>query len=285
MSLNSGPAAADPGTHRSNRLPLTGIRFLEVGEDFACAYAGHLLSLLGADVLRVPAPARARAHGPVAGRVGGPGREQGPGQGRKPAESPSCGLDAGKALFTGETTAETLSRLPVAAAVDPTGSLASAPYPVVRTTPCPTPARAWAASGAMALTGRADGPPLLAPGDLATCLDGAALALRLLAAARGMPLSLDGSALLGERAAIFGYHRNGTVSNGGACRLVADERRLAGGELEPGLRHRTAPRLAGCSGPGRPLGRSGHRGGSGFGTRPGRPGAAVGHPGRRGGRP
>jgi crotonobetainyl-CoA:carnitine CoA-transferase CaiB-like acyl-CoA transferase len=221
MSLNSGPASADPGTHRSNRLPLTGIRFLEVGEDFACAYAGHLLSLLGADVLRVPAPARGRAQGRVAGRVRWPGREQDPGQGRKPADSPSCGLDAGKALFTGETTAETLSRLPVAAAVDPTGSLAGAPYPVVRTTPCPTPARAWAASGAMALTGRADGPPLLAPGDLATCLDGAALALRLLAAARGMPLSLDGSALLGERAAIFGYHRNGTVSNGGACRLVA----------------------------------------------------------------
>jgi hypothetical protein len=73
----------------------------------------------------------------------------------------------------------------------------------------------------MGLTGRADGPPLEAPGDVANCLDGAALALRLLAAARGTPGPLDGAALLGERAAHFGHQRNGTVSNGGSCHLVA----------------------------------------------------------------
>ena len=219
MSLYCGPATPRPGAHRAETLPLAGIRFLEVGEDFACAYAGHLLALLGADVVRVPAPAKGRLPGPFSGRAHGRGPV--PESVRKLAPSQSWGLDAGKALFTGETAEETLSGLPFAAAVDPTGTIRSASFPVVRVAPCPTPARAWAASGAMALTGRADGPPLLAPGDVATCLDGAAVAFRLLAAAKGTPLALDGSALLGERAAIFGHHRNGTISNGGACRMMA----------------------------------------------------------------
>lgn len=45
----------------------------------------------------------------------------------------------------------------------------------------PHPDLAWARSGAMALTGYTDGPPLLAPGPLAACADGAARALALLA--------------------------------------------------------------------------------------------------------
>ena len=212
MSPSDGPGTVVPGPHRAE-LPLAGIRFLEVGEDFACAYAGHLLSLLGAEVVRVPAPS--------AGRARWLGPEQGRERARERTQTQSWGLDAGKALFIGETTARTLARLPVAAAVDPTGSLGNASFPVVRASPCPNPSRAWATSGAMALTGRADGPPLLAPGDVAGCLDGAALAFRLLAAARGIAVTLDGSALLGERAAVFGHHRNGTMSNGGACRLVA----------------------------------------------------------------
>ncbi len=56
---------------------------------------------------------------------------------------------------------------------------------------------------------------------MASCVEGAALAFRLLAASRGEPCALDGAALLGERAAIFGHGRNGAVSNGGSCRLVA----------------------------------------------------------------
>ena len=174
-----------------------GIRFLEVGEDFASAYAGHLLVLLGAEVIRVPGPS--------------PG----------PAEAQSWDLDRGKLLFKKAAAPEALARLPVVAAVDSTGWLKGASYPVIQATPSPSPARSWASSGAMGLTGRADGPPLLAPGDVATSLDGAALAFRLLAVARGFPLSLDGAALLGERAAHFGHHRRGTVSNGGACHLVA----------------------------------------------------------------
>ncbi len=48
----------------------------------------------------------------------------------------------------------------------------------------PHPAIEWARSGAMALTGPADGPPRLAPGPLATCARGAAEAIRLLAGER-----------------------------------------------------------------------------------------------------
>lgn len=197
MPSRNRPSAVGAGVTPSGGLPLVGIRFLEVGEDFACAYAGHLLALLGAEVIRVP------------------------GRSACPVEAKEWNLDRGKILFEKAASAETLAGLPVVAAVDSTGFLKDTPYPVIHATPSPSPARSWASSGAMGLTGRADGPPLLAPGDVATCLDGAALAFRLLAAARGFPLSLDGAALLGERAAHFGLHRNGTVSNGGACHLVA----------------------------------------------------------------
>ena len=213
MSARPDPPAVGPDVAPHRGLPLAGIRFLEVGEDFACAYAGHLLALLGAEVVRAMGPPR-------------------------PAEeAQSWGLDRGKLLFKGEVSSQTLARLPVVAAVDSTRSLHDANFPVIHAAPSPTPARSWASSGAMGLTGRAGGPPLLAPGDVATCLDGAALALRLLIAARGGPGPhdgavgpldgavgpLDGSVLLGERAAHFGHHRNGIVSNGGSCHLVAGE--------------------------------------------------------------
>jgi crotonobetainyl-CoA:carnitine CoA-transferase CaiB-like acyl-CoA transferase len=90
------------------------------------------------------------------------------------------------------------------------------------------PALAWARSGAMALTGRAEEPPRLAPGPLALCASAALDALRALAP--GSPLAsgegsatgapLDGAALLGERAAYLGLTRRGSVSPGGSCRLV-----------------------------------------------------------------
>ena len=63
-----------------------------------------------------------------------------------------------------------------------------------------SPAELWARSGAMALTGFADGPPLAAPGPLASCAEGALRALRALAPQA--PLPSDGAALLGERAAL-----------------------------------------------------------------------------------
>ncbi len=83
----------------------------------------------------------------------------------------------------------------------------------------PHPAIEWADSGAMALTGHANGPPLLAPGPLATCARAVVDAIRLVAGERWSS-NLDGPALLGERAAIFGLRRRGTVSPGGSCRIL-----------------------------------------------------------------
>jgi hypothetical protein len=92
---------------------------------------------------------------------------------------------------------------------------------VVRTAgdPDPHPDIEWARSGAMALTGRADAPPLLAPGPLAACARAATEAIAMLAGDR-WPARLDGAALLGERAAILGLIRQGAISPGGSCRLL-----------------------------------------------------------------
>lgn len=80
------------------------------------------------------------------------------------------------------------------------------------------PAIAWAASGLMALTGAADGPPRMCPAPLASCADGALAALASLAPS-GALAGLRGSRLLAERAAMLGLRRAGPVSPGGACRL------------------------------------------------------------------
>lgn len=84
--------------------------------------------------------------------------------------------------------------------------------------PAQHPALAWALSGAMQLTGRVDGAPLVGPGPLALCADGAAAALRALAP--GYLDELDGAALLGERAACAQLSRRGPLSPGGSCRLL-----------------------------------------------------------------
>jgi len=104
----------------------------------------------------------------------------------------------------------------------------------------PEPAVDWAASGAMALTGLAGGPPLVPEVPLATAFRGAALTWRALATVvagsttvvagsagtNGRPAcgldesALDGPALAGERAAVAGLTRRGGVSPGGTCRLL-----------------------------------------------------------------
>ncbi|MBW2267945.1 MAG: CoA transferase [Deltaproteobacteria bacterium] len=78
---------------------------------------------------------------------------------------------------------------------------------------------AWAASGAMALTGEAAGPPLLAPAPLAGA---AARALGCLTELAWQPerLDFDAAALLGERAACFGFARAGQSAAGARCRLL-----------------------------------------------------------------
>ena len=89
--------------------------------------------------------------------------------------------------------------------------------------------RAWAASGAMALTGRAGGPPVGPPARLVPGLR--EVGDRLVAgvvALGGPPLTLDPLALLAERAAIAGLRPGGQVSCGGATRLLpARDRWLA----------------------------------------------------------
>jgi hypothetical protein len=71
----------------------------------------------------------------------------------------------------------------------------------------------------MWLTGSADGPPQFVDGALASAARGAALALGTLAP--GSPLDrLDGPALLGERAALAGLERQGSISAGGSARLL-----------------------------------------------------------------
>lgn len=73
----------------------------------------------------------------------------------------------------------------------------------------------WAASGAMWLTGRGDGPPLGPPARLVPGIDRLASRLR----AAGGP-ELDLLALLGERAAEMGTTRDGARSCGGATSLL-----------------------------------------------------------------
>ncbi|MGC9667587.1 CoA transferase [Planosporangium sp. 12N6] len=87
--------------------------------------------------------------------------------------------------------------------------------------PEPDPVADWARCGAMALTGRADGPPLVAPGRPATTLLNHLEQVRRNAVVRtGWPPALPGCELLGERAAIAGFSRRGPWSCGAAFRAV-----------------------------------------------------------------
>lgn len=81
------------------------------------------------------------------------------------------------------------------------------------------PALAWRRAGLMAVTGRADGPGLVAPVALASAADGALAALKALVPDTFLPES--GALLLGERARLRGLRRQGAVSANGSCRLLA----------------------------------------------------------------
>ncbi|MGV9675999.1 CoA transferase [Nocardia sp. NPDC003482] len=84
-----------------------------------------------------------------------------------------------------------------------------------------TPLRAWAASGAMALTGRADGPPCAAPGfPAARVATGLERIADLTRTRTGTTPRLPGVGLLGERAAAMGFTRRGPVSCGGSFRTI-----------------------------------------------------------------
>ena len=76
---------------------------------------------------------------------------------------------------------------------------------------------AWAASGAMELTGWSDGPPLGGPPALVDLVE---LAARVVDRRSEGRAAVDGLALLGERAALGNLARRGRVSCGGSTRLV-----------------------------------------------------------------
>jgi crotonobetainyl-CoA:carnitine CoA-transferase CaiB-like acyl-CoA transferase len=78
----------------------------------------------------------------------------------------------------------------------------------------------WAGSGAMALTGRRDGPPLLPPGQAASAARGALLAVELLAGVGGREVCLPGAEVLSERAALLGLRRAAPRSAGGAFQVL-----------------------------------------------------------------
>lgn len=86
----------------------------------------------------------------------------------------------------------------------------------------------WAASGAMALTGHPDGPPLGLTVPFVARLDAAFAVIRTLAADLGQPPAAtpvgqapaSAGPLLGERAAALGLTRGGTFSAGRAARLI-----------------------------------------------------------------
>nr|BFE28048.1 CoA transferase [Actinomadura rugatobispora] len=87
----------------------------------------------------------------------------------------------------------------------------------------PTPGEAqaaWAASGAVALAGRPDGPPLVPPGRGAAAARALAERFAAHTSGTGRAVRLDGARLLTERAAHLGLRRRGGVSAGGACRLL-----------------------------------------------------------------
>jgi hypothetical protein len=84
---------------------------------------------------------------------------------------------------------------------------------------CRSAASLWADSGAMWLSGHANGSPRLCPAPLAACAQGAWLALASLNTSKLDPL-FSAHQLLGERAAIAGLSRQGRTSAGGACRLL-----------------------------------------------------------------
>jgi CoA-transferase family III len=83
-----------------------------------------------------------------------------------------------------------------------------------------TLARRWAGSGAMWLTGRPDGPALGCPAGVVEVLDAASQQFAENSKHLGTEVSVDGLALLGERAALSSLSRRGSTSCGGATRLL-----------------------------------------------------------------
>jgi len=79
---------------------------------------------------------------------------------------------------------------------------------------------AWARSGLMELTGSESGPPLSPAAPVLTRVHAVASAIADLASEQGRALQLDVHEVLTGRAAEASWHRQGTVSANGTCRLL-----------------------------------------------------------------
>lgn len=78
----------------------------------------------------------------------------------------------------------------------------------------------WASSGAMALTGFRDGPPIASPAAAIGLLAEATRALERMTGELGSQVSVDPGVVLSGRAALLGLTRSGQTSAGGATRLL-----------------------------------------------------------------
>src|ERR1700742_1181011 len=78
----------------------------------------------------------------------------------------------------------------------------------------------WAASGAMALTGRPDGPPSATPAAALAMLRAVTGQLALVTGKTGHEARADAAGLLCGRAALAGLSRGGQVSAGGSSLLL-----------------------------------------------------------------
>ena len=82
------------------------------------------------------------------------------------------------------------------------------------------PVLGWAASGGMALTGYADGPPVASPAAAFGRLSALVGELAAVTGATGVEVRADPGELVAGRAALGGFRRRGRVSAGGSARLV-----------------------------------------------------------------
>ncbi|MCA1008873.1 CoA transferase [Rhodococcus hoagii] len=80
--------------------------------------------------------------------------------------------------------------------------------------------RDWAESGAVALTGPAEGPPVVPPGRAASYARELSGWIGAATADTAHPVRVDGARLLSERAAYTGGVRGGSISVGRHCRLL-----------------------------------------------------------------
>ena len=131
--------------------------------------------------------------------------------------------DDAAALDAPSWAAKLLSDLGAGDAAPPAG-------PVLHTLPCAGPSAARWRSPDTATVRR-----LMCPVPLASCADGAVLAI---AAIAGSPAGVlpRGGELLAERAALGGLSRNGRIAPGGACRLLDCADGRIGAHARAGLR-------------------------------------------------